>query len=119
MEKPSRSTRHGCRENRTNCPGDRFRVPASSPTTRKSSPSANEKQSRPHWQNVTVEFQARTAQPPSSEFPTKPLPQRSRASALTSVSSKCTLRSKHPPRPRIGSCIQHNLPPLESLLWES
>src|ERR1700730_14223519 len=73
MEKRSRSTRHGYRENRTNCPDDRFPVPAPSPTTRKSSPSANEKQSRPHWRNATVEFQARTAQPPSSEFPTKPL----------------------------------------------
>src|SRR6267378_6233558 len=72
MEKRSRWTRHGYRENRTNCPGDRFPVPASSPTTRKSSPSANEKQSRPHWRNATVEFQARRARPPSSEFPTNP-----------------------------------------------
>src|SRR5258708_12667304 len=99
MEKRSRSTRHGYRENRTNCPDDRFPVPASSPTTRKSSPSANEKQSRTHWRNATVEFQARTAQPPSSEFPTEPLNQESRDAADTSVTSTYTLRTNHPPTP--------------------
>ena len=58
-----------------------FSPTVSSPRTRKSLPTANEKQSRPHWQNARVEFQAHVARLQSSEFPTKPLSRRSQASA--------------------------------------
>src|ERR1035438_8574312 len=71
MEKRFRSTRHGCREKRTNRLADWDVGPAFWSTTRKSSPSANEKQSRPHWQNARVEFQVGTAQLQSSEIPTR------------------------------------------------
>src|SRR5258707_15504233 len=98
MEQRSRSTRHGCSENRTNCLNDRLLGPVSSRKTRKSLLSAREKQLRLHWQNARGEFQVRMERLQSSEFRTKPLNQRSRASASTSTGLNTCLRSHVQPK---------------------
>src|SRR6202035_1149614 len=98
METLSQSTRDGGSENRAISLGYRFFAPVPLLRTRESLRTGKERQSRPHWRNVRVEFQVRMAQRQSLEFPTKRLRQRSRVSASTSAGSKYALRSRHLPK---------------------
>src|ERR1700756_3189902 len=94
MEKHFPLTRHGCVQSQPNSRGTRFLATVFSPRTRRSLPTANEKQSKPHWRNARVAFQVPEARLQSWEFPTKLLSRRSLASASTRAASKCGPREE-------------------------
>src|SRR5260370_21317916 len=92
MEELFLLTRHGCVQSHSDFRRARFLAVVFSPRTRRSLPTGNEKQSKPHWRNATGAFQVPEVPLPSWEYPTKLLSRRSQASASTRAASRRVLQ---------------------------
>src|SRR6266436_4905725 len=84
--------RHGCSQGRPTPRGARFLATEFSPRTRRSLPTANERQSKPHWRNARGVSRVLEARQQFWELRTKLWNRRSSPSASISTASRCGLQ---------------------------